>query len=57
VEDIFQMHNTSAVMRSCEFSIQELNVIEQRYGKSIDKEPWVPRNGSILMRLTAFLIV
>jgi tRNA (guanosine-2'-O-)-methyltransferase len=26
-------------MRSCEiFGIQELNVIEQRYGKSIDKE-------------------
>jgi tRNA (guanosine-2'-O-)-methyltransferase len=39
VEDIFQMHNTSAVMRSCEvFGIQELNVIEQRYGKTIDKE-------------------
>ena len=39
VEDIFQMHNTSAVMRSCEvFGIQELNIIEQRYGKSIDKE-------------------
>ena len=39
IEDIFQMHNTSAVMRSCEvFGIQELNVIEQRYGKSIDKE-------------------
>ena len=39
VEDIFQMHNASAVMRSCEiFGIQELQVIEQRYGKSIDKE-------------------
>src|SRR3970282_2521852 len=39
VEDIFQMHNASGVMRSCEvFGIQELNVIEQRYGKSIDKE-------------------
>ena len=39
VEDIFQMHNTSAVMRSCEvFGIQEMNVVEQRYGKSIDKE-------------------
>jgi len=39
VEDVFQMHNTSAVIRSCEvFGIQELNVIEQRYGKSIDKE-------------------
>lgn len=39
VEDIFQLHNTSAVMRSCEvFGIQELNVIEQRFGKKIDKE-------------------
>jgi tRNA (guanosine-2'-O-)-methyltransferase len=39
VEDVFQMHNASAVMRNCEvFGIQELNVIEQRYGKSIDKE-------------------
>jgi tRNA (guanosine-2'-O-)-methyltransferase len=39
VEDIFQMHNASAVMRSCEvFGIQELSVIEERYGKSIDKE-------------------
>lgn len=39
MEDIFQLHNTSAVMRSCEvFGIQQLNVIEERYGKSIDKE-------------------
>lgn len=39
VEDVFQMHNTSAVMRSCEvFGIQQLNIIEQRFGKSIDKE-------------------
>lgn len=39
VEDVFQMHNMSAVMRSCEvFGIQELNCIEQRYGKSIDRE-------------------
>ena len=39
VEDVFQMHNTSAVMRCCEvFGIQEMHVIEQRYGKSIDKE-------------------
>ena len=39
VEDVFQMHNTSAVMRSCEvFGVQELNVIEQRFGKRIDKE-------------------
>ena len=30
VEDVFQMHNTSAVMRTCEvFGIQDLNVIEE----------------------------
>lgn len=39
VEDIYQLHNTSAVMRSCEvFGIQELHVIEQKYGKKIDSE-------------------
>lgn len=39
IEDVFQLHNTSAVMRSCEvFGIQDLNVIEERYGKAIDKE-------------------
>ncbi|HEX8561374.1 MAG TPA: RNA methyltransferase [Flavobacterium sp.] len=39
MEDVFQMHNTSAVMRSCEvFGIQQLNVVEERYGKRIDKE-------------------
>lgn len=39
VEDLFQLHNTSAVMRSCEvFGIQELHVVEQKYGKTIDKE-------------------
>lgn len=39
VEDIFQLHNTSAVMRSCEvFGIQELHVVEQKYGKRIDTE-------------------
>ncbi|MBD3724045.1 MAG: RNA methyltransferase [Flavobacteriaceae bacterium] len=39
MEDVYQLHNTSAVMRSCEvFGIQELNVIEQRFGKRIDKE-------------------
>lgn len=39
VEDVFQLHNTSAVMRSCEvFGIQDLHVIEQRYSKTIDKE-------------------
>ena len=39
MEDVFQLHNTSAVMRSCEvFGIQELNVIEQKFGKRIDTE-------------------
>jgi len=39
IEDVYQLHNTSAVMRSCEvFGIQELSVIEQRFGKRIDKE-------------------
>ena len=39
IEDVFQLHNTSAVMRSCEvFGIQQLNVNEERYTKSIDKE-------------------
>ena len=39
MEDVFQLHNTSAVMRSCEvFGIQELNVIEQKFGKNIDTE-------------------
>ncbi|CAM3888147.1 RNA methyltransferase [Flavobacterium branchiophilum] len=39
IEDVYQLHNTSAVMRSCEvFGVQELHVIEQRFGKSIDRE-------------------
>lgn len=39
IEDVYQLHNTSAVMRTCEvFGIQELNVIEEKYGKKIDKE-------------------
>lgn len=39
VEDVFQLHNTSAVMRSCEvFGIQNLHVIDQNLGKTIDKE-------------------
>ena len=39
IEDVFQLHNTSAVMRSCEvFGIQELHVIEEKYSKKIDKE-------------------
>lgn len=39
IEDIFQLHNTSAVLRTCEvFGVQELNVIEEKMGKTIDKE-------------------
>lgn len=39
MEDVYQLHNTSAVMRSCEvFGIQQLHVIEERFGKRIDKE-------------------
>lgn len=39
MEDVFQLHNTSAVMRSCEvFGVQQLHVIEERFVKSIDKE-------------------
>ncbi len=38
IEDVFQLHNTSAVIRSCEsFGIQEVHVIEGRYGKRLDK--------------------
>lgn len=39
MEDVYQLHNTSAVMRSCEvFGIQNLNVIEEKYARTIDKE-------------------
>lgn len=39
IEDVFQLHNTSAVMRSCEvFGVQQLNVVEEKFGKSIDRE-------------------
>lgn len=39
VEDVYQLHNTSAVMRSCEvFGVQELNVIEEKFGKRIDDQ-------------------
>lgn len=51
VEDVYQLHNTSAVMRSCEvFGIQNLHIIEQKFSKTIDKqiamgaEKWVDIN-------------
>ena len=38
-EDVYQLHNTSAVMRSCDvFGIQDLHVIEEKLGKKIDRE-------------------
>ena len=38
-EDVYQLHNTSAVIRSCDvFGIQEVNIIEEVNSKSIDRE-------------------
>ena len=48
IEDIFQMHNASAVIRTCEvFGVQTAHVIEEKYGKRLDAkiamgaEKWV----------------
>jgi tRNA (guanosine-2'-O-)-methyltransferase len=39
LEDIFQPHNASAVMRSCEcFGVQHLHVIENRYAYTLNRE-------------------
>ncbi|MGB0980976.1 MAG: TrmH family RNA methyltransferase [Winogradskyella sp.] len=38
-EDVYQLHNTSAVMRSCDvFGIQEVNIVEEVNAKQIDRE-------------------
>ncbi len=38
-EDVYQLHNTSAVIRSCDvFGIQNVHVIEERNSKQIDRE-------------------
>ena len=38
-EDVFQLHNTSAVMRTCDvFGVQDLHVVEEKVSKRIDKE-------------------
>lgn len=38
-EDVYQLHNTSAVIRSCDvFGIQEVNIVEERNTKRIDRE-------------------
>jgi len=37
-EDVFQVHNTSAVIRSCDvFGIQTAHLIEERFGQRLDK--------------------
>lgn len=48
VEDVYQLHNTSAILRSCDvFGVQDLHVVEDRFGKRLDKniamgaEQWV----------------
>ncbi|MBA4744257.1 MAG: RNA methyltransferase [Muricauda sp.] len=48
VEDVYQLHNTSAIIRSCDvFGVQDVHVIEDRFGKRLDKniamgaEQWV----------------
>ena len=39
IEDVYQMHNTSAVIRTCEvFGVQEAHVVENRYAKRLDKD-------------------
>ncbi|MFD1614733.1 TrmH family RNA methyltransferase [Gelatiniphilus marinus] len=38
-EDVYQLHNTSAVIRSCDvFGVQEVNIVEERNSKRIDRE-------------------
>jgi tRNA (guanosine-2'-O-)-methyltransferase len=37
-EDVYQLHNTSAVIRSCEvFGVQDLHMIEDKFGNRLDK--------------------
>lgn len=39
IEDVYQMHNTSAVIRSCDiFGIQQAHLIESKFGKRLDKD-------------------
>ena len=38
-QDVYQLHNTSAVIRSCDvFGVQNIHVVEERFPKRIDKE-------------------
>lgn len=39
LEDVYQMHNASAVIRSCDvFGIQDAHLIEARFGRRLDKK-------------------
>ena len=39
LEDVYQLHNTSAVIRSCDvFGIQEDHLVEGRFGNRLDKK-------------------
>ena len=38
LEDVYQLHNASAVIRSCDvFGVQDVHLIEGRYGQPLDK--------------------
>ncbi len=38
IEDVFQLHNTSAIIRSCDvFGIQSIHLVEGRFGNKLDK--------------------
>lgn len=38
-EDVYQLHNSSAVMRSCEvFGVQDVHIVEENLGKKLDRE-------------------
>lgn len=39
IEDVYQLHNTSAVIRSCDvFGIQDVHIIEEQNRRKIDRE-------------------
>lgn len=39
LEDVYQMHNASAVIRSCDvFGIQDAHLVEARFGRRLDKK-------------------
>jgi tRNA (guanosine-2'-O-)-methyltransferase len=51
MEDVYHMHNASAVIRSCEvFGVQNVHVVENEYAKHLDKkiamgaQKWVDLN-------------